>query len=587
MTPSWKARTRPATSLDRPEARYGEFAPGRTTVLPAGYRYQRGALALPVDVVCEKDVALPLRDGTILYADVFRPAGEASVPAIVNWAPYGKGDTGFWHLGNAKMFPNRFGIPRSRVSGLQSWEGNDPAYWCLHGYAVVQVDARGAFDSQGDIEYLSSQEARDEHDAIEAIAALPWCSGRVGASGNSWLAMSQWRAAAERPAHLAAIAPWEGMNDLYRDTLARGGVPRAAFPAFIRDMMFGRGEVEDPVATLEDRPLVDDYWEDKIPDVSRIEVPAYVVASYTNQVHTAGTFRAWDRLSGPKWLRVHNTHEWPDYYEPRNVEDLRRFFDRYLKDVDNGWEATPPVRMAVLDPGHKDVVDRAEAHFPPARMTPVDFFLDARDHGLSAAPAAAESAASYVLADDRPQVDFVRRFDTDTEIAGVPLLTLWVSAEGHDDLDLYAYVEKLDAQGHQLWHQTVDLGLPAGRSWMPLLHRRGVRQVAAAFYGGPDGVLRVSRRGLAPDSPVERPELDLRQERKITPGDIVEVDIPLWPVAMRWHAGEQLRLRLSGRSLLPALLPNLTADPVQPGVRHTVHTGGRHPSRLRLPVLPA
>ena len=99
-------------------------------MLRAGFRYQRRALPLPCDVVRDKDVGLILRDGTTIYADVFRQAIESPVPAIVNWAPYGKGDTGFWVLDNKKMFPNRFGIRRSAVSGLQSWEGNDPAYWC-------------------------------------------------------------------------------------------------------------------------------------------------------------------------------------------------------------------------------------------------------------------------------------------------------------------------------------------------------------------------------------------------------------------------------------------------------------------------
>jgi len=106
-------------------------------------------------------------------------------------------------LDNKKQYPNPFGIPRSAMSGLQSWEGNDPAYWCGHGYAVVQVDARGAFDSEGDIVYLGSQEGREGHDAVERVAALPWCSGRVGLAGNSWLAVSQ---CAPPPLELATLA---------------------------------------------------------------------------------------------------------------------------------------------------------------------------------------------------------------------------------------------------------------------------------------------------------------------------------------------------------------------------------------------
>ena len=145
----------------------------------------------------------------------------------------------------------------------------------------MQVDARGAFDSEGDIHYLNSAEGRDGHDAVEAIAALPWCSGKVGLAGNSWLAMSQWRTASEQPPHLAAIAPWEGLTDLYREVLARGGVPRTAFPTFIRDKMYGRGRVEDPIAMLEDHPLFDGYWADKLPDLPRIRVPACIVRRRT------------------------------------------------------------------------------------------------------------------------------------------------------------------------------------------------------------------------------------------------------------------------------------------------------------------
>jgi len=556
-------------------------------VLPPGSRHSKRGLRLPCAIARDRDVALRMRDGTTLYADVLRPVTDTPVPAIVNWAPYGKGDTGFSTLDNRKMFPNRFGIARSRLSGLQSWEGNDPAYWCAHGYAVVQVDARGAFNSEGDIVYLGSQEGRDGHDAVEAIAGLTWCSGKVGLAGNSWLAMSQWRTASERPTHLAAIAPWEGLTDLYRDVIARGGVPRTAFPSAIRDTLYGRGQVEDPIAMLEDHPLFDEYWADKLPDIAAITAPAYVVASYSNQLHTAGTLRNWAALTGPKWLRVHNTQEWPDFYDPRYVQDLRRFFDRYLRGLDNGWEATPPVRMGVLDPGYTDTVDRPEHTFPPQRVTVRELHLDARTHTLNESPVSEEATTGYALASGQPHADFTYRFGTDIEVIGAPQLTVWASVQGHDDGDLHVYVQKLDARGRQLWHQTVTLGLPLARTWMPVAHRRGVKPVAAAFYGGPDGVLRLSRRGLEENSPADRPELSLREEHPLAPGEIVEATIPLWPTAMRWHTGEQLRLRISGPLLLPVLWPTLPEDPLQPGDRHELHTGGRYPARLQLPTTPA
>lgn len=102
----------------------------------------------------------------------------------------------------------RAGVPRSAVSGLQKWEGPDPAEWCPHGYAVVNCDARGAFTSEGDIYVHSYREAFDAVDLIEWLAEQPWCDGQVALVGNSWLALMQWRIASLRPKGLAAIAPW-------------------------------------------------------------------------------------------------------------------------------------------------------------------------------------------------------------------------------------------------------------------------------------------------------------------------------------------------------------------------------------------
>ncbi len=62
-----------------------------------------------------------------------------------------------------------------------------------------------------------------------------------------------------------------------------------------------------------------------------------------------GTFRAWDQLaSEQKWLRVHNLQEWPDFYKEENQADLRKFFDFFLKGIDNGWTDTPRVRYSIF-----------------------------------------------------------------------------------------------------------------------------------------------------------------------------------------------------------------------------------------------
>jgi predicted acyl esterase len=89
--------------------------------------------------------------------------------------------------------------------------------------------------------------------------------------------------------------------------------------------------------------------EDKIARLDKIKIPAYIVASYTSPIHTHGSFEGFRQIaSKEKWLRVHNSGEWPDYYDPAHVEDLRKFFDRYMKGIENGWEKTPRVRLSVL-----------------------------------------------------------------------------------------------------------------------------------------------------------------------------------------------------------------------------------------------
>ena len=312
----------------------------------------------------EKDVAVQLRDGVTIYVDVFRPAGVEKVPVIVAWSPYGKGQ------GTSMSVMGVFGLvglSNGIVSGLEKFEGPDPAYWCAQGYAICNPDIRGVVDSEGDSVLWDRQEGRDCHDLIEWLAEQAWCNGKVGMSGTSYLAVSQWFTAAEQPPHLAAINPWEGVSDVYRDLVMRGGMPDTGFARLLQDgSFFGKNQKEDILAEAERYPLMNELWENKIPDFDRINVPAYVVASYSNTLHTAGTFRAWRRMaSQDKWLRIHNSQEWPDYYDEANVEDLRRFFDRYLKDEDNGWEATPRVRYAVHDFEGGDQVNVAADAFPP------------------------------------------------------------------------------------------------------------------------------------------------------------------------------------------------------------------------------
>jgi len=89
------------------------------------------------------------------------------------------------------------------------------------------------------------------------------------------LAVSQWFAAAEQPPHLAAINPWEGVSDVYRDLVMRGGMPDIGFARQLQDSsFFGKNQKEDIVSEVERYPLINDLWENKIPDFDQITVPA-------------------------------------------------------------------------------------------------------------------------------------------------------------------------------------------------------------------------------------------------------------------------------------------------------------------------
>ena len=505
----------------------------------------------------DRDVAVPMRDGTIIYADVYRPEGGTSLPSIVAWSPYGK------RGGYLRRTPLP-GVPSA--SPMTKFEGPDPAYWCKHGYAVINPDPRGVGNSRGDIAVFGTQEGRDCHDLIEWVAVCDWSNGRVGMSGNSYLAISQWFAAAEKPPHLTAIAPWEGFDDYYREILCIGGVPELGFNG--RGRACGPERGENIPAMIHKYPLMNGYWEDKIARVENIEIPAYVVASW-NPLHTHGTFSAYRRLpSSDKWLRVHNTQEWPDYYSPENVEDLRRFFDRYLKGVQNGWEKTPRVRLSVLDPGGTDQVNRSESEFPLARTRFEKLYLDAATGTLSPNPVARESHIRYKADDGKGQAVFTIAFNRDTELTGYMKLRLWVEADGADDMDLFVYVSKLDAQGNHIPAFVLGFANPGSR-----------------------GILRVSHRELdAARSTPSEPYLIHRRLQPLKPKEIVPVDIGIWPVGMLWHKGQQLRVVVQGYAswwMEDQLFPNgpiFHYEVINRG-NHVIHTGGKFDSHLLVPLI--
>ena len=166
----------------------------------------------------EPDIEIPMRDGASLCANLFRPDGDGRFPAIMTLGPYPK-DIHFkdW---------DRLGFyARLEEQGPHMhWETVNPEWWVPQGYAVIRIDTRGTGKSKGKPSLLSMREAQDFYDAIEWVATQPYCNGKVAVMGISYFAMNAWRVAALAPPHLAAIVPWEGALDLYRDAGRHGGI---------------------------------------------------------------------------------------------------------------------------------------------------------------------------------------------------------------------------------------------------------------------------------------------------------------------------------------------------------------------------
>ncbi|HHV13195.1 MAG TPA: CocE/NonD family hydrolase [Clostridiales bacterium] len=508
-------------------------------------------------IICEQDVAVKMRDGVTIYTDIFRPKNATEkIPVIVSWSWFGK------RPGEGMSEWQIMGVPPQTVSNLAKFESPDPMYWCYNGYAVANVDVRGAGHSEGDVHMFTHQDSEDGYDFIEWIAQQVWCNGKVGMAGNSGVAMHQWRIAAYQPPHLACIAPWEATTDLYRESIFEGGVPALSFNEFIAAQVTGMGGVDDQVAMARKYPLMNGYWEDKIPDFSKVRLPIYATAGFSH-FHLRGSVQAFRKAkSRKKWIRMHRDFEWPDSYNPDNLEDLKRFYDRYLKDIHNGWELTPKVRIDVMDAYDCDYqVQRKENEFPLERTEYKRYYLDAGKMTMQDAPVEVKSSVSYD--GNTEEVVFDMEFTEDTELTGYMYLHLFVEADGHDDMDMFFNIQKADKDGN--WIPWTTLGEPHPGAW---------------------GKCRVSHRELDPELSTKfQPVMAHRRELKLSKGEIVPIDVEIVPSSRIWHKGEKLRIQIAGRYIREGWFEPLAWDTDNHG-KHIIHTGGEYESFIQVPVIP-
>lgn len=512
------------------------------------------------EIMCLQDQPVKLRDGVTIYADIYMPksALDKPIPLIVAWSFFGKQP---WHQPVQIFRP--MGVPTGAVSKVCKFEAADPMYWCNHGYAVANVDPRGIGNSEGDQLQFSTQEGRDGYDFIEWAAEQKWCNGKVAMFGNSGVAMCQWRIAAEQPPHLVCIAPWEATGDQYRESIMEGGIP-GFFGGSIVIAAQGRGYIDNTVAMSKKNPFVTSpYWQDKIPHYEKINIPVYTTCNW-NHFHLRGSWEGFNKIkSKKKWMRCHQKFEWPDTYDPNMLEDLKRFFDRYLKDIYNGWELTPKIRMEVMDAfEYPYQTNRPETEFPLARTNYKKIYLNASNGKAGDAPVKTESEVSYDGATGLTTFDYT--FRKDTELTGYLKLRLWVEARGHDDMDLFVTLKKLS---------TKDEELP-------------VTIFGSERHPGAWGKLRVSMRHLDEVESTEyKPVYTFDRFEKLKPGEIVPVDIEIWPLSRIWHKGQKLRIQVAGRYIRDEWFEPLVWFADNKG-EHVIHTGGKYDSYLLVPEVP-
>ncbi|TDZ62037.1 Cocaine esterase [Colletotrichum trifolii] len=543
--------------------------------LPAGSQKTPESRPLPCDIILEADQFLTLRDVVRVRADIFRPKSEEKVPAVVMWSPYGKSGSSKLNL---HAVPGRCGVPLSKLSGYESFEGLDPAEWVPKGYAIVNIDARGIGDSEGDVRAWGTAEGRDGHDAIEEVAKLAWSSGKIAMAGNSWLALCQWYIAAERPPHLTCIAPLEGSSDYLRESAGRGGIISTGFASMIHGVLHGRNEQEDIVAMLEKYPNCREYWDDKRARMDKIQVPAYILASFSTMLHTIGSFRGFEEIPHKnKWVAVHATQEWHDLYSKARTDDLQRYFDRYLKGIDNGWENTPPVRLAVLGLNKPPILDLPFDHLP--WLAPLASTTQSRrlylspDLSLNETNEASSKTLGYKDA-ERLQLSYV--LPRSTNLIGPSKLVIYTSCPSKPDFDIYAQLRKRDKDGNELEHLNIpleDLGFSDGED---------VPNTNPMKYIGPTGRLRASKRKAAPElSQARWQTLAHDTDEPLEPGEIVRLEIWIWPTAIQFDAGEQLVLKISGHDMSLPEFDFLKQEPAK-AAPQLIHAGGQYESYLEV-----
>ena len=567
-------------------------------------------------MLIEWDVPITMDDGLVLRADVFRPPLEGRYPVVLSYGPYAKGlafQEGYpsaWQ----RMVAEHPDVAYGSTNQYQSWEVVDPEKWVPDGYACVRVDSRGAGRSPGFIDPFSPRETRDLYHCIEWAGVQPWSNGKVGLNGISYYAINQWHVASLQPPHLAALCIWEGAADWYRDMTHHGGILNTFFGNWydmqVKTVQHGlgergsrsrvTGELVCGDATLSDRelgstrcdfgddilahPLDDAYHKTRSPVWEKITVPMLSAANWGGQgLHPRGNFEGFQRAASKhKWLEAHGLEHWTHFYTSYGVGLQKRFFDHFLKDANNGWERQPRVQLQVR---HVDrFVERHEDAWPIPRTRWTRFYLESGNHSLSNQPVAAAGSVTYDASGEG--VTFLSPpLDADTEITGPLAARLWISSDTADaDLFLVFRVFTPDLR-EVVFMGAIDPHTPVAQGWLRASHRKLDSKLSTEY----------------------RPYHTHDEAQPLRPGEVVQVDVELWPTSIVAPAGYRVALTVRGKDYewakstgarlsnfkneLRGCGPFLHSDPRDRpalvfGGKVTLHCGPGHESYVIVPVIP-
>jgi hypothetical protein len=542
----------------------------------------------------EKDIDVPMRDGTLLKADLFRPDSHEKFPVILNMGIYQKD----------KLWTPPDDL-EEKANPYMNWETVNPEWWCPRGYAALRIDERGSGKTPGQLIAYTQQEAIDFYDAIEWAAKQPWCSGAVGTLGISFFARTQWWVANLKPPSLKAIIPWEGAADQYRDILYHGGIFASGFivnwfTTHMAHHLLGRAYRHNP-DTFQDNLLYrfmrnsldSGAFRPQQAQWDEIEIPMYAVGNWSGMaLHLRGATEGYMRAASKnKKLRIHcGTHYHP-FYSENGRRDQLRFFDKWLKGIENGVMDEPPVKLAIRK-GNDEHEFRHENEWPLARTKWTKYCLDLSgsadakaagvDGSLVMSNPAKTASRTYSAAGQghagrasAPPSMHARihvgglsvvtpPLEQETEVTGPIAAQLWVSSSS-EDMDIFITIRNIDPDGKDVWETGQQGGqVPVAKGW-----------------------LRVSHRELDPELTLPyRPYHKHLRRQWLTPGEIVKVDVEVWPTSMVFKKGHRIRVDIQPRDGVGSAPYTHYSNDYNDG-QNTIYAGGDKESYLLLPIIPA